>query len=153
MKKAEIVSLISRILVGGVFIYAGFLKISAPVEEFAYAIESYKIFSYKISLLSAYFMPWFELYLGVFILTGVYIRFFSIISIMTFLAFEFFLIQAIIRKLPITNCGCFGSSHSNSIYTEFSLNFIWIILSFISLLYGKFLSIDLWLERKVVNEK
>jgi len=151
--KKNIIGLISRILVGGVLIYAGFLKISSPVEEFAYAIESYKIFSYKISLILAYFIPWFELYLGVFVLGGVYIRFFSLISVFTFLTFEFFLIQAIVRKLPITNCGCFGSSHSNSIYTEFFLNLIWIILSFVSLFYGNFLSIDFWLGEKKFNEK
>jgi len=33
----DIIGLLARLLAGGVFIYAGFMKAAAPAEEFAYA--------------------------------------------------------------------------------------------------------------------
>lgn len=148
MDKKDLSGFISRILVGGVFLYAGFLKISAPPEEFAYAIESYKIFSYKMSLILAYLVPWFEVYLGVFLLAGVYTVYCSIVSIIMFIIFEILLLQAIIRGLSITNCGCFGVSYSNSIYKEFLLNLLWLIFSTLSVFWGKFVSMDFYFEKK-----
>lgn len=148
IEKKDLIGLVSRIIVGGVFIYAAFLKLLAPVEEFAYAIESYKIFPYKISFIIANIVPWFELYLGIFILTGVYTVYCSIISVLTFIVFEVLLLQAIVRNLPLTDCGCFGASHSNSIYTEFSLNLLWIFFSIISIFKGKFFSIDSYFEKR-----
>lgn len=143
----------ARLAVGGVLVYASIAKLSAPTEEFAYAIESYKLLSPGLSLVAAHFMQWFELYLGVFVVFGVFTRFFALLSGATFLAFEFFLLQAAIRGLPITNCGCFGSSGSNSIYTEFSLNLIWLALSFLIFKKGSFLSVDSLLDRTASNEK
>ena len=143
----------ARLAVGGVLVYASIAKLSAPTEEFAYAIESYKLLSPGLSLLAAHVMQWFELYLGVFVIFGVFTRFFALLSAATFLAFEFFLLQAAIRGLPITNCGCFGSSGSNSIYTEFSLNLVWLALSFFIFKQGPCLSIDSILGGKEKNEK
>jgi len=145
-------ALLARFAVGGVLVYAGFLKLSAPVEEFAYAIESYRLLPHDLSLLAASFMRWFELYLGVFIIFGVFARFSAFLSLAVFAAFEFFLLQAIIRGLPITNCGCFGASSSNGIYTEFFLNLVWIILSFFILKKGGSLSVDSLLDRMEENE-
>ncbi|HBB67889.1 MAG TPA: DoxX family protein, partial [Elusimicrobia bacterium] len=53
--------LLARLAVGGVFVYAGTIKLLAPAEEFAYAIETYKVTGPALSLWAAYIMPWLEL--------------------------------------------------------------------------------------------
>jgi len=57
----DILGLLARLAVGGMFVYAGALKLLAPAEEFAYAIETYKVTGTQLSLWAAYpgwnFMP------------------------------------------------------------------------------------------------
>ena len=39
----DILGIAARLVLGGVFVYSGWLKAVAPAEEFAYAIETYKV--------------------------------------------------------------------------------------------------------------
>ncbi len=134
-KRREIVSFLMRIMVGGVLIYSGYLKIMEGVESFVQAIMAYKVVNEKIAYYAALFLPWFELYLGVLLIWGVFNKIMIKISILLFSFFEVLLLQAIIRGLEIKNCGCFGAAHSNSIGVEFGLNLIWIFFLLLALKY------------------
>jgi uncharacterized membrane protein YphA (DoxX/SURF4 family) len=153
-KAVKILAFIFRISVGFVFFYAGFLKLIAPAEEFAYAIETYKVINYSLSLLVANILPWVEVYMGIFIIFGLFNDILLKLAALIFGGFEILLMQALIRKLEITNCGCFGSSHSNSLYTEFSFNILWICFC-LFIIYKKeySLSLDNYLESKFKDEK
>ena len=70
----EIFGLLARLVVAGVFIYSGIVKALAPAEEFAYAIESYKVLASGPALLAAYAVPWIELYAGLLLAAGVFTR-------------------------------------------------------------------------------
>ncbi|MGH8099978.1 MAG: MauE/DoxX family redox-associated membrane protein [Chthoniobacterales bacterium] len=93
-------------LVGGVFIYAGVLKIMDPVQ-FAYDIDNYKILPWTVGVALAFYLPWVELLAGVAL---IFRRFYGgalsilLALIATFIAAT---IAAKARGLDIT-CGCFG---------------------------------------------
>lgn len=94
------------VLVGGVFIYAGAIKILDPVQ-FAYDIDNYKVLPWTIGVGLAFYLPWVELLSGVAVIVR---RFYSgAVSILLALIAIFIVatIAAKARGLDIT-CGCFG---------------------------------------------
>ena len=138
----DIIGLLARLLAGGVFIYAGFLKAAAPVEEFAYAMETYRVVPAGLTIVFALIVPWIEIYLGVFLTAGVFTGYSALAVAAMLLGFEGLLLQAIIRKLPVTSCGCFGASMSNSLAYEFVQNLLLLALAALAWKYGGKVSID-----------
>lgn len=133
-KTRETLSLLARLAVGGVFVYAGVVKAMSPAEEFAYAIESYRVLPAQFCLWAAYAVPWIELYTGLFLAAGVFTLFSGLLTGAMLLFFELLLGQAWLRGLPVTSCGCFGSSGSNSIGHEFLQNLVLLALLYPALL-------------------
>ena len=148
MQIKDFLGFLARIFAGGVFIYAGFLKASAPAEEFAYAIETYRIIPANLAMFAALTVPWIEIYLGVFLAAGVFTRYSALAVGAVLLGFEGLLLQAIIRKLPVTSCGCFGSSMSNSLGYEFAQNLLFLALTALAWKFGGKLSIDSAVEKR-----
>ncbi|MBI4655212.1 MAG: DoxX family membrane protein [Elusimicrobia bacterium] len=141
--------ILGRLCAGGLFVYAGYVKAAAPAEEFAYAIESYGIFPQEMALFAANVLPWLEIYLGAFLISGLFSRIVSIAAVWLLAVFEILLASAIIRKLPLANCGCFGASAGNSIEFEIMQNLVFIVFAAVAYKYGdKMLSLDLWLDKK-----
>lgn len=138
----DLLGLAARLALGGVFFYAGWLKAVAPAEEFAYAIETYKVVPPALALLSAKTVPWIEIYFGVFLAAGVFMRLSAACLGAALLGFEALLLQAMVRHLPVTSCGCFGSSHSNSMGHEFLQNLGLLALAAIAWKYGSRFSLD-----------
>ncbi|MFA6433219.1 MAG: DoxX family protein [Elusimicrobiales bacterium] len=143
----DIIGLLARLLAGGIFIYAGFLKAVAPAEEFAYAIETYKVVPAGPAMFAALTVPWIELYLGVFLAAGVFTDLAALAAGAMLLGFEGLLLQAMIRKLPVTSCGCFGASMHNSLGYEFFQNLLFLAAAALAWKYGGRFSIDSTLEQ------
>ena len=106
----DLLGIAARFIVGGVFIYAGWLKAVAPAAS--------------LTIFIALVVPWLEIYLGLFLITGVFTAYSALCLGATLLGFEGLLLQAIIRKLPVTSCGCFGASKSGSLSHEFIQNLV-----------------------------
>jgi len=138
----DLLGIAARLILGGVFVYSGWLKAVAPAEEFAYAIETYKIVPAALTMFIAVTVPWLELYLGVFLVTGVFTGYSAFCLGALLIGFEGLLLQAIIRKLPVTSCGCFGASQSSSLGYEFTQNLVLLALAALAWKYGSKLSID-----------
>ena len=138
----EIAGLLCRLIVGGVFIYAGAIKTLAPAEEFAFAIEGYKVFNSQLSLWAAYIMPWVELYAGLLLAAGVFTRLSALLNGALLVSFEIMLSQAWLRHLPVTSCGCFGNSRSNSLSHEFLQNICLLAMTWAAFRYGRAWSAD-----------
>jgi len=98
--------LISRLIIGLVFIVASIEKIAIP-EMFAANIEAYEIIPLPLVNVAALLIPWIELLCGIFLISGFYLRSSSIIVSALLVAFIFLLSWAIFRGLHI-DCGCFG---------------------------------------------
>jgi putative oxidoreductase len=99
------------LIVGGIFIYAGAIKVLDPVQ-FATDIDNYKILPWPISVGLAFYLPWLEIFSGLaLILRRLYLGGLSILTalVAVFLAAT---IAAKIRGLDIT-CGCFGHASQN----------------------------------------
>ena len=143
----EVIGVLARLIVGGVFIYAGLIKALAPAEEFGYAIESYKVFDARLALWIAYIAPWIELYTGLLLAGGVFTRCSALFTGAMLVFFEFLLGQAWLRHLPVTSCGCFGSSGSNSIKHEFLQNLGLLLLAAAAFKYGSAYSADRVVEK------
>jgi uncharacterized membrane protein YphA (DoxX/SURF4 family) len=143
----EILGLLARLIVGGVFIYAGLIKALAPAEEFGYAIESYKLLDARLALWAAYIVPWVELYTGLLLAGGVFTRFSALFTGAMLAGFEFLLGQAWLRHLSVTSCGCFGSADSNSLPHEFVQNLFLLALAAAAFKYGRHYSADRAVEK------
>lgn len=119
-----------RMLIGGIYIFSGVEKLLSPVENFIFAIQSYDIVHHStlIKMVATGF-PWLELILGVFLCLGLWLRV-TLVGIGTCsLIFIGVLGQAIIRRLAVTDCGCFGSLLSVPLPVTLILDIIILILA------------------------
>lgn len=94
-----------RTILGGLFIYAGWLKIADPVL-FAGSVAAYKILPPFGNYLVAATLPWVEFLCGLLLILGVRTRASATIVLLMNLVFTVALASAIIRGLDI-DCGCF----------------------------------------------
>ena len=94
------------LIVVGIFIYAGALKMFDPVR-FASDIDNYKILPWTIGVALAFYVPWLEIFCGIALVLRFLYR--GGLSILTALVLVFTLatVAAKVRGLDIT-CGCFG---------------------------------------------
>ena len=143
----DILGIAARLVLGGVFIYSGWLKAVAPAEEFAYAIETYQIVPPGLAMLTAMTVPWIEIYFGAFLVAGVFTQYSALCLGAALIGFELLLLQAIVRKLPVTSCGCFGASHSNSLGYEFCQNLGLFVLAVLAWKHGTKYSMDSLIDR------
>ena len=102
-------TLISRLLLGGVFLVAGVTKIPDP-GGLAASIRSYELYlpEWLVSLL-AHALPYLEVMLGLYLLAGLFQRVFAWATTGLTALFLLALLQGTLRGLEI-DCGCFGSS-------------------------------------------
>jgi hypothetical protein len=114
---AKIILLLIRLLVGGVFIYAGAVK-AWETQDFARDIQHYSIIPWMDAvLLLAVYLPWLELSAGLAVVfRRLYLGGLIAIAGMT-LIFTGALTSAWARGLDIS-CGCFGKT-KESIRTNF----------------------------------
>lgn len=117
-RRFDALVLAARLAAGGLLLFAGILKISAPTEEFGVVIEMYDILPAGMSLTAAAFLPWIEIILGWALLLGWQTRAAASAAAGMFAVFIFSILQAKFRGIPMTNCGCFGGAfHPNPMAT------------------------------------
>jgi putative oxidoreductase len=97
---------IVAIIIGGIFIYAGAVKIVDPAE-FARDIDNYKILPWQMSVWLALYLPWLEIFCGLSLITRVLYRGGAFILTALMALFILITIIAKARGLDIS-CGCFG---------------------------------------------
>ena len=102
----EKITLLFRIILGVVFIYASIDKIINPLD-FSNSIDNYNITPVQLNNLAALIIPWIELIVGLCLVLGILIRGSSVIVILLLLWFIFILSQALYRGINL-DCGCFN---------------------------------------------
>jgi putative oxidoreductase len=104
------------LIVGGIFIYAGAIKMLDPVQ-FANDIDNYKILPWTIGVALAFYLPWLEIFCGLaLIFRFLYSGGLSILT-MSILIFIGVTAAAKVRGLDIT-CGCFGHSSQHPSFLQ-----------------------------------
>jgi putative oxidoreductase len=95
----------SRVILGGIFIYAAAGKILYPAE-FSEAITNYQLVPVMFTNLVAIILPWVELVAGLLLINGFRTQSGNLIIFLLICIFSFGAFSALIRGLDI-NCGCF----------------------------------------------
>ncbi len=97
---------ICRIVLAGIFIYSGYIKLESPLQ-FASALTGYKMLPDSMIFPVATWFPWVEVALGVLLLSGWKIRYVSIGASLLLLGFISILTVTYLRGIE-ADCGCFG---------------------------------------------
>jgi len=101
------VLLIFRLVLGGLFVYAGAVKAFDPLD-FAQNIRNYQLVGQSLSFVAAIVLPWLEILAGLALILGVWTR--GAALAVTGLLVFFIVLTAVtmVRGLDV-DCGCFGS--------------------------------------------
>jgi uncharacterized membrane protein YphA (DoxX/SURF4 family) len=124
-------TLISRLVLGFVFIVASVEKISMP-EEFAASVQAYQMVPFALINIFALILPWVELICGIFLLGGICVRASSALLSCLLAMFILVIVIALVKNLQI-DCGCFGSSHATPIGWQKVLEDVGLLLLAIQL--------------------
>jgi uncharacterized membrane protein YphA (DoxX/SURF4 family) len=103
----DFITIALRIIIGGAFIMAGVLKIADPAK-FALDVSHYRLAPYEMINLVAILVPWIEVTVGLFVVTGIWLRAATLVIIGLSLMFLVVISSALVRGLNI-ECGCFGT--------------------------------------------
>jgi uncharacterized membrane protein YphA (DoxX/SURF4 family) len=116
-KRLDMVAVLARWFLGGIFIYMGLVKALDPVT-FLKLVREYEMVGNPLLLnLIASVLPWFEVFCGVLLLTGVAVRGSALVLLGMLIPFTFIVLK---RALEIAsaegilfcavkfNCGCGG---------------------------------------------
>jgi uncharacterized membrane protein YphA (DoxX/SURF4 family) len=116
------ITLFLRIAVGGIFVYAAWVKLFQfsdgrlhliPWQLFAMAVDSYQILPQPGVELVAKTLPWAELAIGILLVIGRWMRFASVIITALLAVFFTLLVRAYVKGQEIS-CGCFGPGETIS---------------------------------------
>lgn len=122
------------LIVGGIFIYAGVLKVLDPVQ-FGLDIDNYKSLPWFVSVRLAFYLPWLEILCGIALIFRILYR--GGLSILTALVLIFIgaTIAAKVRGLDIT-CGCFGHASQHWSFPQHMAIDLAILAAIIVLLFA-----------------
>ncbi len=99
-----------RIAIGLILLISGLEKLISPYQNFLYAIQAYAALPGWAENLTARVMPWLEFLIGLFLTLGLWSNGALKGALMLFAVFIVVVGQALLRGLPIDQCGCFGAS-------------------------------------------
>lgn len=108
-KTLKVVLLALRVLLGAIFIYAGYVKLREPWQLFAAGVASYEILPMRAVEIVARTLPWFEVALGLVLISGFFFRTSSTIICGMLAVFFTLIVRAYIQGKEIS-CGCFGGN-------------------------------------------
>jgi uncharacterized membrane protein YphA (DoxX/SURF4 family) len=119
-KTGRILLIVGRIVLAGIFLAAAFGKlkplagmpwnvasVKTSLAMFAMGVDSYQILPAWAVSPVAHFLPFFEIFLAIWLLSGIALRFSSLLSTLAICLFIYAMFSAWRRGLTI-NCGCFG---------------------------------------------
>ncbi len=98
--------LLARLVLGGVLIVAGALKVGHPAAS-ARAVQAYQLLPFEAARLVGYGLPLVEIIVGALLILGLLTRAAAVVGTLLMLAFLIGIISAWSRGLAI-DCGCFG---------------------------------------------
>ena len=99
--------LVFRLLVGGVFVYSGLVKILDPLD-FAQQVRNYRTVGQDLAFIVAVYLPWLEILAGAFLVAGILKK--ASAALISLLLGGFIVLVAVtmVRGIDV-DCGCFGA--------------------------------------------
>jgi uncharacterized membrane protein YphA (DoxX/SURF4 family) len=114
----SLVLLAARLLVGGIFLLASVPKIQSP-GAFADAVRAFHLLPATLVLPFAYVMPWLELLVAVYLISGFMSRLAALGSIVLLGTFVVALLDALATGNTAHACGCFGTAANGNAVLSF----------------------------------
>jgi uncharacterized membrane protein YphA (DoxX/SURF4 family) len=115
-----ILLIVGRLALAGVFLFAAYGKLKpqaampwsgasvrTSLSMFAIQVDSYQLLPPQLVSPAAHFLPLFELFLGLWLLSGVWLRYSALVTTLLLGAFFAMMVRTYRMGLEI-NCGCFG---------------------------------------------
>ena len=99
--------IIGRLILGVIFVYAAYAKLRAPWIEFAGSLAAFQLLPENLLEPFARTLPWFELVLGLALISGIWQRWFSLVASLLLVLFFSVMVRSYAMGLKI-DCGCFG---------------------------------------------
>jgi uncharacterized membrane protein YphA (DoxX/SURF4 family) len=97
-----------RLALGVVFLYAAWPKLTQSWLLFAMDIDAYQVLPHWAVVFAARTLPWGELLLGLWLISGKWLRLSALGASLLLGSFFALLVRAYLKGMQI-NCGCFGS--------------------------------------------
>jgi uncharacterized membrane protein YphA (DoxX/SURF4 family) len=107
MARTKALLVMSRLVLGGLFVYAGAVKILDPLG-FAQDIRNYRLVGQTLSFVIALVLPWLEILAGLALAAGLWKRASALLLSGLLVFFIVLTIVTMARGLDV-DCGCFGS--------------------------------------------
>jgi len=98
--------LVARLVVGGVWIYAGLLKLPDP-DQSVDAVRAYELLPGDLAVTVGQLLPVLEVVVGTALVLGLLVRGAAVVSAVLFVAFIVGIVSVWARGIEI-DCGCFG---------------------------------------------
>lgn len=121
-KAVRVFVVIGRLVLAGIFLFAAYSKmkpqipvpwsvssVKTSLSMFAMQVDSYQMLPPSQVLRVAHFLPPFELLLGLWLLSGIAVRYSALLTTLVLTGFFGLMIRTYALGLAI-NCGCFGTS-------------------------------------------
>ncbi|HUI79801.1 MAG TPA: MauE/DoxX family redox-associated membrane protein [Bryobacteraceae bacterium] len=115
-KILKIVLFLLRVGIGGVFVYAAWIKLREPWMLFAISIDAYHLLPEWAVTVVARTLPWVELAAGLLLIAGRWKRV-STVSVSALLALFFAMMVRAYARGEAIDCGCFGPGEAISPWT------------------------------------
>ena len=132
MLKNRTLLLVFRLALGGLFVYAGVVKVFDPLD-FAQDIRNYRLVGQSLSFIAAIVLPWLEILAGVALAAGIWKRASALIISGLLVFFIVLTLVTIARGLDV-ECGCFGALSRKSgfgvILEDLGMLFMGLVLLF-----------------------
>lgn len=103
--------LLARLIVGGVWVYAGALKVGDPAASVS-AVRAYQLLPTGLAEVVGRTLPMLEIVVGVCLIVGLLTRINGVVSALLQLAFVIGIASVWSRGIEI-DCGCFGDGGPN----------------------------------------
>lgn len=139
-----------RVIVGGVFIAAGLLKLSQPLDSFIEIGRQWNIIPDPFLTWYITALVWVELVFGLFLVLGLFTRFSASVIGLCLLSFMIGIVVNMIRGRTLGECGCFGGAFDfGKTFEELLLRDIALMAFTLILVFSKksWLSLDNYLHK------
>lgn len=142
----RILQWISRLALGGLFIYAGFSKLYPREHQFLFemALSSYQLLPVWGVVVVARLLPWLEMGLGVLLLVGWKLRYVATFTVLLLSGFIAVMAVTYFRGIE-ADCGCFGFGEPISPST--------LARDSVFLLMAVFLAVRAWVARRAATSQ
>ena len=103
------VAALLRVMLGSVFVFAGFSKLLLPHAEVVAHIQQYQLLPGWLMYITATFLPWIEVGSGTALLVGFWTTPAALLIAVQLLSFSALMGMVLAAGIPIEDCGCFGN--------------------------------------------